>query len=125
MLLAEVGALGDALEAFFQSNRTDLELVRGDRERLDYLVEPDVERTLLDLLRKLVEMAFDREARLHRTVAALGAAWRLVGEHTQAFKLVTWNLVSNGSEAHPCSRGSPHRSCHRHPRRETNGSAWP
>src|SRR5690348_14729560 len=44
----------------------------------------------------LVEVGFEREARLRRAMPALRPARRLVGEYTDAFKLITRHVVGDG-----------------------------
>src|SRR5881296_2970473 len=57
------------------------------------MFEPELGRVHAQLLGDLVDVDFQREARLRRAMASLGTARRLVRERSGALELVTWNVI--------------------------------
>src|SRR5436309_3646933 len=53
-------------------------------------------RIEFQLFGDLVQLNFEGEARLRRSVSTLRATWRLVGESAQAAKLVARDVVGDG-----------------------------
>src|SRR5207302_131954 len=91
-----IRACGHLLDALREADRADLQPVRRERIRLGDDAQAQLGRVHAELLRDLVELHFLAEARLRRTVAALGAAGRLVGEDACSVELVARQLVGHG-----------------------------
>ena len=97
-LVAPAGGLHDLVDALAQADGRDRQVVRRLGERLGDDPPPHVGGIEPELLGRLVELTFEREARLDRAVAALGSARRLVGEDARALELVHGDLVGDRIE---------------------------
>src|SRR6266852_8041322 len=56
-------------------------------------------RIKFELFGDLVEMNFERIARLGRAMPALRSAWRFVSKNAQAIKLVAWHFISDSLQS--------------------------
>src|ERR1019366_7672162 len=87
-LVRPVRCAHDPANAFGEADRADVQVV--GRERL-WLFD-DAEAVLggieLELLGDFIELNLLAEPALRRTVAALGAAWRFVGEDAASLKVI-------------------------------------
>src|SRR5882762_8304618 len=97
-LLLPSRALHDLLDALAESHRTDAQVVRGERVRWDEGLEAQLRWIEFQLFCDLVEMHFEGEARLRRTVTALRSTRRLVGERARALEPVARHLIGDGLE---------------------------
>ena len=95
-LLLPARACDDLLDARAEAHRADAQIVGGERVWWDECLEAQLRRVELQLLGDLVDVDFEGEARLRRTVAALGTARRLVGEGACALEAVAGNVVGHG-----------------------------
>ena len=84
------------LDAFSQSDRAYLQVIRGHGVRRQKVVQPKIRGVDTESLRRLVQVYFQREARLHRRVPALGAAGRLVGERPDGVEAIPGQAVRHG-----------------------------
>src|SRR5712691_4248741 len=85
-LVAPSGGLDDLVDALAEADRRDGQVVRGLRERIGDDAPPEVGGIEPELLGRLVELTFQREAWLRRAVPALRSARRLVGEDARALE---------------------------------------
>ena len=107
-LLAPARGLDDLVDALAEPDRRHRQVVRRLGEGLVDDAPPQVGGIEAELLGGLVELALQREARLGRAVAALGAAGRLVGEDARPLELVDRHLVGDGvDDAGVEGRGHP------------------
>src|SRR5882762_5620659 len=90
---APTGRFHYAAYAFGKIYGAEAEEIGGDRIGRFRDAQTQVGRIDLQFLRDLIELHFLAEARLHRAVAALGAAGRLVGEGAAAAETVTGHMV--------------------------------
>ncbi len=63
------------------------------RIRRDQMLTANLNRVELQLFGNLVELNFQRKARLRRAVSALWTARRFVGEHAHALKFVARHVI--------------------------------
>src|SRR5262249_19883942 len=92
-LVTPAGRFDHLVDALAESDRRHRQMIRRLRKRLDENAAAPVRRVEPEMLGRLVELHLQREARLWRAVAALGAARRLVGEDPRALELVDRHLV--------------------------------
>src|SRR6185369_14333536 len=104
-LVAPAGGFYDLVDALAQTDGRDRQVVRRLGERLGDDPPPHVRGIEPELLGRLVELTFEREARLDRAVAALGSARRLVGEDARALELVDRDLVGDRIDHARVERG--------------------
>src|ERR671933_751280 len=88
MPLAEARLAHHAVDALAQARGHDTQVVDGLAERPREIFSSQLEHRHAESLGDRVEMALQREARLGRPVAALGAARRLVGQDAYALPAV-------------------------------------
>jgi hypothetical protein len=91
--LAPTGGALDLVEALQEAVRGDTHAVDGARVLTDEVAAPHLDRVHADPLGELVELALEREARLHRAVASLGTAARLVREHARRVEAIGGHRV--------------------------------
>src|SRR5690606_20775802 len=83
----------DRVQALEEAVRRDAQLVDRARAAAQEVSPPQLDRVHADRFRELVELDLEREARLHRPVAALGAARRLVRVHARRIEAVRLERV--------------------------------
>src|SRR5215216_5484093 len=71
------------------------------------MIAADLDRIQSELLGDLVEMNFQRIARLRRAVPAFWTTWSLIRKSAQSLKLVTWHVIS-----HSLQRSAVERAHH-------------
>src|SRR6266850_200894 len=97
-LLLPSRALHDLLDARTEAHRADAQIIRRQGVWRNERLEAQLRWIEFQLFRDLVEMHFEGEARLRRTVTALGPARRLVGERARALEPVARHLIGDGLE---------------------------
>src|SRR5262249_32145802 len=94
-LVAPARRLDDLVDALPEANGRHRQVVRRLGEGVRDDANPPGGRIEPELLGGLAEPQFGREAGLHRAVASLGAARRVVGEDARALELVDRDLVGD------------------------------
>src|SRR5438105_15806856 len=90
-----IRAFDNFVDARAQAHAPDPKIVRGDGIWLNEMSFAHLGRIEIEFFRDLVEMNFERVARLGRAVSSLRPARRFVGENARAGELVTRHCISD------------------------------
>ncbi len=96
--LVPAGARGDLVQAFIQRATGDAQAVDGTGVGFDKVTAAKLGGVETKVMGELVYVYFDSAAWLRCAVAALGAAWRLVGEEAHALKFIAGQLIRHRLE---------------------------